>query len=358
VGSGDGSFDYYSFTVDIAGSAAVFDMDDTNFDTELFLYSSSGTLLGSNDDAVADPGTSSGVDSRLNFTFASPGTYIIGVGRFASSGAPGGITGDRPIAGDQYRLHISLENHAGGAAEQFDITDANGNYSFHDLVPGTYTIAHVPQAGWHQTAPASPGAHIVALIPFEARNGIDFGFTTSQPLLAGDYNRNGEVDTADYVVWRKLLGSAVPNFGAGDGTGDGLVNADDHGVWRASFGSTLPGGAAASLSSDVDQAMQEASAAPAAAESSDGATRAGSHNGRRARQTATVVTAMDAAARASSRDAALMALVSQSSRHKQSTSEPGAIMDDVRHDTWPSSMPSLDEAFASFRPRLHWALAL
>jgi hypothetical protein len=357
AGTGDGSFDYYSFTVDIAGSAAVFDMDDTNFDTELFLYSSSGTLLGSNDDNGGDPGSTSGLDSRLSFTFANTGTYIIGVGRFSSNGAPGGITGDMPIAGDQYRLHISLENHAGGAAEQLDITDANGNYSFHDLVPGTYLIAQVPQAGWHQTAPASPGTHIVALIPFESRNGIDFGFTTSQPLLAGDYNRNGEVDTADYVVWRKLLGSTVPSFGAGDGTGDGLVNADDHGVWRANFGSTLPSGAGASVSGDVVQATQAASAAPAAAEASlGGAPRAGSRSGRSARQAATVFTEIDAA-RASSRDLALLAFASQSSRLEQVASESRAIMDDVRPDRWPGSMPSLDEAFASFRPRLRRELA-
>ncbi|MBD2169240.1 DUF4114 domain-containing protein [Calothrix membranacea FACHB-236] len=34
-------------------------------------------------------------------------------------------------------------------------TDANGNYSFNDLVPGTYTVAEVMQSGWQQTFPGN-----------------------------------------------------------------------------------------------------------------------------------------------------------------------------------------------------------
>jgi subtilisin family serine protease len=37
--------------------------------------------------------------------------------------------------------------------EPSDITDANGEYSFTELVPGTYTIAEVQQEGWTQTYP-------------------------------------------------------------------------------------------------------------------------------------------------------------------------------------------------------------
>ncbi|MBC8290506.1 MAG: hypothetical protein H8E37_09335 [Planctomycetes bacterium] len=43
-GTGDDTFDYFSFTAD-AASRGIFDIDNSSFDTELFLYDPSGTLL-------------------------------------------------------------------------------------------------------------------------------------------------------------------------------------------------------------------------------------------------------------------------------------------------------------------------
>ena len=50
-GSGDGTFDYYSFAVNRAGDRAIFDIDQANFDTEIFLYDLLGSLLAENDDS-------------------------------------------------------------------------------------------------------------------------------------------------------------------------------------------------------------------------------------------------------------------------------------------------------------------
>lgn len=36
------------------------------------------------------------------------------------------------------------------------VTDANGNYAFTDLEPGSYTVAEVMQNGWQQTSPVNP----------------------------------------------------------------------------------------------------------------------------------------------------------------------------------------------------------
>ena len=61
------------------------------------------------------------------------------------------------------------------------------------------------------------------------------------PALPGDYNRDGVVDAADYVVWRKTLGTTgVPAFSGADGDGDTTIDQDDYGVWRAHFGMTVP----------------------------------------------------------------------------------------------------------------------
>jgi hypothetical protein len=61
--------------------------------------------------------------------------------------------------------------------------------------------------------------------------------------LAGDYNHNGTVDAADYVVWRNTLGSTTALDADGDNDGD--VDLHDYTVWRAKFGNTAGASAAA-----------------------------------------------------------------------------------------------------------------
>ena len=51
--------------------------------------------------------------------------------------------------------------------------------------------------------------------------------------LIGDFNGNGVVDAADYVVWQKGLGT--------------IYTPDDYGVWRAQFGRTPGSGTGAGL---------------------------------------------------------------------------------------------------------------
>jgi hypothetical protein len=63
--------------------------------------------------------------------------------------------------------------------------------------------------------------------------------------LPGDYDGNGAVDAADYVVWRNTLGQMSPNLAA-DGNRDGLIDEADYGVWRAHFGQTAVGSTAGS----------------------------------------------------------------------------------------------------------------
>jgi hypothetical protein len=59
--------------------------------------------------------------------------------------------------------------------------------------------------------------------------------------LPGDYNDNGTVDAADYVLWRD--GGALANEVADPGT----ISQADYEEWRARFGNTSAGGAGASL---------------------------------------------------------------------------------------------------------------
>lgn len=53
--------------------------------------------------------------------------------------------------------------------------------------------------------------------------------------VPGDYNRNGEVDAADYSEWRLAMDG--PEFGRiADGDGDGQTTEIDYEIWRANFG--------------------------------------------------------------------------------------------------------------------------
>lgn len=115
-GTGDESFDNYSFTVHNAGDKAIFDIDFGSdglgfVDSFIRLYDSSGILLAQNDDnntAFGQLGSVSSLDSYLEFTFSAPGNYIIEVGRCCIS----------PVAsGASYQLQVSLEN----AAALFDL---------------------------------------------------------------------------------------------------------------------------------------------------------------------------------------------------------------------------------------------
>ena len=58
-------------------------------------------------------------------------------------------------------------------------------------------------------------------------------------VLAGDYNNDGTVDAADYVLWRERLASNQPL--QNETASPGVVDQQDYDAWRANFGSTVAG---------------------------------------------------------------------------------------------------------------------
>jgi hypothetical protein len=61
------------------------------------------------------------------------------------------------------------------------------------------------------------------------------------PSVPGDYNQNGVVDAADYVVWRNEL--ADGGAGRADGNQDGDIDAADYDIWKSNFGQAATGSA-------------------------------------------------------------------------------------------------------------------
>jgi hypothetical protein len=70
--------------------------------------------------------------------------------------------------------------------------------------------------------------------------------------VPGDYNENGIVDAADYVIWRGTNGSTTDLRANGDDTGAsmGVIDQADYNFWRANFGNGATG-AGAALSGSV-----------------------------------------------------------------------------------------------------------
>jgi GH35 family endo-1,4-beta-xylanase len=60
-------------------------------------------------------------------------------------------------------------------------------------------------------------------------------------VAPGDYNADGTVNAADYVVWRNTLGS-VDDLRA-DGNGNEMIDAGDYEVWKSLFGTNYGSGA-------------------------------------------------------------------------------------------------------------------
>jgi hypothetical protein len=71
---------------------------------------------------------------------------------------------------------------------------------------------------------------------------VTFAPDVSQPY-PGDYNDDGAVDAADYIVWRKTEGDSG-YFLPADGDPNYRIDSQDHDVWQTHFGSSTETGLA------------------------------------------------------------------------------------------------------------------
>jgi hypothetical protein len=131
-------------------------------------------------------------------------------------------------------------------AEQFRNLDVEpiGNID-HDGNNATPEIPFVPYTSGYS------GLYVVGYVLASDGDATYDNFRT-EDVVAGDYNGNNVVDTADYIVWRKTVGNAGPTANPptffqdmsanGDVTAGELsqvINQGDYDFWRARFGNVV-----------------------------------------------------------------------------------------------------------------------
>jgi autotransporter-associated beta strand protein len=189
----------------------------------------------------------------LQFTGGELRTSEI-VGNLTNQGgnfSPGASPALTTIAGDYTQISGTLTIELGGIipGQQFDLVDINGVASLGGTLNVRLMPGFVPSAGESfefLTADAGViGTFTTRILPATPPSllwQLQYGPNSVRLLLnedpgvenpAGDYNGDGVVDTADYVVWRKAFGQ----LGAvADGNGDGRVDDADYMVWRGNLG--------------------------------------------------------------------------------------------------------------------------
>jgi hypothetical protein len=114
------------------------------------------------------------------------------------------------------------------------------------------------RAGMTLSGLLASGAPFSFVLNFTNPQSNDFFSTTGKLtltlILPGDFNHNGIVDAADYIVWRNSLSQSVSVGSGADGNFDGVVDNLDFAVWQSNFGRTLAGnGSGSSALSSVPE---------------------------------------------------------------------------------------------------------
>ncbi len=117
IGSGEGTFDYFSFNVNQTDTMGIFDIDfgatqnTSNTNTKIALWDESGSVLSFNDNfniTAGANGSSSEFDSFIQYTFTTTGRFIVGVAKSDATADTNGWIGNALEAVDSYTLNIAL----------------------------------------------------------------------------------------------------------------------------------------------------------------------------------------------------------------------------------------------------------
>jgi hypothetical protein len=165
---------------------------------------------------------STGIGSSTFTNPISEPEYVPFVENIRLQGAPVGA-----------RVSWSLPNLSGFDVDEVVgvriIETASGNSVFQSPPLPLHTTSFVTPAGVLQ--PGDEYVYMIMLGDYAGDTLENVSKSFSDPFrytIAGDFNTDGTVDAADYIVWRNGLGT--------------IYSQNDYGVWRSHFGATLSSG--------------------------------------------------------------------------------------------------------------------
>jgi len=143
--------------------------------------------------------------------------------------------GDVPMAG----VTVYIDGNNDGVLDSGDpttTTDANGNYVFTDLQPGSYTVREILPTGWRRTTPIDAQLSVRVL----------FGGAAAGPVFG-----NVQISTIplgfNYLITLARNYGHAGTFATGDLNGDGKVDFDDLVLLARNYGHALAASAAAAM---------------------------------------------------------------------------------------------------------------
>jgi hypothetical protein len=172
--------------------------------------------------------------------------YLLGSDtRYSGGNVPADFTGSELWAGlvkEHENFEMTLNGHFGGDGAGYLASIGDEGNTVHQMFFNTQFETHGGD-GWLRVLEFLEDGRTVRVRTYSPfwdmhRTHSDFAFTfqlSPIPQLEGDYNRDGIVDAADYVVWRKTVGTSNS---LADGNGDGEVDNDDYLYWRQRFGNS------------------------------------------------------------------------------------------------------------------------
>ncbi len=255
-----------SYTIGGTGSLTLSSDTGTSDVTMAGTHTIAAVVNLANDTTVAGTGTlnmTNVVNLGANQLTIDAGTLNL---HHAVTSTAGGVVINNAILGTQGILDLQADLVSTGT---LDIDIAGTNPHEYDVfhVSGTATLSGTLSAELFNGFALEGNETFTVLT---ATNLIDNGITLGGPAaqqfalsvvgnslvlsvaiaLNGDFNNDGVVDAADYLVWRNNYGAA--NEDALNGNGDGMNDVDtgDYLLWKENFGATA-GGALANASATV-----------------------------------------------------------------------------------------------------------
>lgn len=138
-----------------------------------------------------------------------------------------------------------------------DYTTATPEYTvFISAANSTELTLSGTASRWFSNAPAAGASIGTVIISAQSSAGsflVDEMVLRKLGTVPGDYNGDGLVDAADYVLWRDTKGSMVDAGTGADGDGSGTVDEGDYQFWVNNFGTSGGSGAASGLGTNVPE---------------------------------------------------------------------------------------------------------